>query len=403
MPHKFWQAGYGKGVRKMVADGQHLRSVVDFAHHQVFRYATTYTAIHVLQRAPNRGTIDYTRIDDLSDGIAQCRELEARPLGPYAGMTRRNVSQLPVGPGEFVFSDSVNAVVATGTKRLTEVADLAQGFKTGADKVFVVTLIGIKGGIATIRSAESGTKHKVEVTCLRPLVKSEHMKAYLLLPSRLRLILPYAPDGERWSLIKPADMRRDFPLLWNDYLLPMRSALDRREKGRFAGEHFYQYSRPQNFAPLSKQKIINPDICEHPQMCWDAEGDHVFSGGAAGGVAIVPNDGVNPFYLLGVLNSDFADSWIRSNGTPFRGGYLNCEIRFIRNLPIKVPETADEKKVAARIIESVRALMAAKSKVRSPKLSDRERKTLESEIESHKHRIDEAVFALYGVKDLPKS
>ncbi|MBX3395263.1 MAG: hypothetical protein KF841_07830 [Phycisphaerae bacterium] len=46
--------------------------------------------------------------------------------------------------------------------------------------------------------------------------------------------------------------------------------------------------------------------------------------------------------------------------------------------------------------------MADKKKLRSLKLSDRERNQLESEVEHHEKRIDEAVFALYGVKGLPE-
>ncbi len=105
---------------------------------------------------------------------------------------------------------------------------------------------------------------------------------------------------------------------------------------------------------------------------------------------------------MGILNSKFGDDWIRTNGTPFRGGYLNCEIRFLRSFPIKLPETADEKKTADRIIESVQATMAAKTKLRDGKLSDRDRGSLESEVESHEHRIDESVFRLYEVTGLPQ-
>src|ERR1035437_4418441 len=110
---------------------------------------------------------------------------------------------------------------------------------------------------------------------------------------------------------------------------------------------------------------MNPDICEHPQMGWDASGEYVFSGGAAGGVAILPGRGTDPMLLLGILNSRLADHWIRTNGTPFRGGYLNCEIRFIRELPIKLPKTAEEKNLAERITNSVRTIMVAKGKLRA--------------------------------------
>jgi hypothetical protein len=45
--------------------------------------------------------------------------------------------------------------------------------------------------------------------------------------------------------------------------------------------------------------------------------------------------------------------------------------------------------------------MDTKVKLRDAKLSDREHKTLEDEVESHERHIDEAVFRLYGVEALP--
>ena len=80
---------------------------------------------------------------------------------------------------------------------------------------------------------------------------------------------------------------------------------------------------------------------------------------------------------------------------------MNCEIRFIRDFPIRLPSTAAEKKLASRIVESVRETMAAKVKLRDAKLSDRERRTLEGDVENLEQRIDQAVFQLYGVDGLP--
>lgn len=45
--------------------------------------------------------------------------------------------------------------------------------------------------------------------------------------------------------------------------------------------------------------------------------------------------------------------------------------------------------------------MDAKAALRQPKLSDRETKQHEGAIEAHEKRINEAVFALYGVDGLP--
>lgn len=415
MPHKFWQAKYGEGLRKVIAEGKHLKSVVDFGHQQVFLGATTYTAIHLLSRKRNPDGINYARFDDLSDGAAQCAELDSPPRRPIPGVRRFKTDHPGPDTAPFRFADARNLVQVDGTKRLDEVADLAQGLKTGADKVFVVEFESGDASYAVIRSQATGRLHTIESASLRSLVKSEHMKQFDLRQTSMRLVFPYVRDGSKWRLLTPEEMRSRFPLLWKDYLLPLRPVLRKREKGRFDDDRFYQFSRPQNFEALSRPKIINPDICQRPQMCWDETGDHVFSGGAAGGVAIVPRVSTNAALLLGILNSKLTEYLIRINGTPFRGGYLNCEIRFIRDLPIKLPTTADDKKLAGRIIESVRILMDAKAKLRGATpsrsgakgrrkpvvLSDRDTKSLEAEIEAHEKRIDNAVFALYGVDGLP--
>ena len=399
MPHKFWQAKYGEGLRKIIADGKHLQSVIDFGDQQVFEGATTYTAIHVLGKASGPDTIDYVKFTELFDGVAQCAFIDADRDNVFPGMTRRHAQQLQPGSLPFHFAPSL--CDGAGVP-LSSIAHLAQGFKTGADGVFVVELIEVEDKIAVVRSEATGNTHKIEMDCLRPLVKSEHMKAFCILPTRLRLIFPYSRKGEQWQLLSPDEMESLFPKLWHGYLKPLRPVLAERERGRWDGDRFYRYSRPQNFEPLSQKKIINPDICEHPQMCWDSSGEYVFSGGAAGGVAIVPSSQVSPLLLTGILNSKYADAWIRQNGTPFRGGYLNCEIRFIKNLPIKLPETAAEKKLADCITESVRAIMDAQTTLRDGNLSDRERGSLERDVENDERRIDELVFRLYGVDGLPQ-
>ena len=94
------------------------------------------------------------------------------------------------------------------------------------------------------------------------------------------------------------------------------------------------------------------------------------------GNAIVPSDSANLLLLAEILNSSLLDAIKRESGTPlFRGGWLNCEIRFIRDLPIKLPETAGERKLAERIEESVRQVMAAKKQLGETGLSDREPRT----------------------------
>jgi hypothetical protein len=92
---------------------------------------------------------------------------------------------------------------------------------------------------------------------------------------------------------------------------------------------------------------------------------------------------------------------MRALSNHFHGGYYPANKQYLRNLPILIPENNEQKKSADKIVESVGVIVKAKLKLRDRKLSDRERQDLEGEVESHEHRIDEAVFRLYAVKGLP--
>ena len=116
------------------------------------------------------------------------------------------------------------------------------------------------------------------------------------------------------------------------------------------------------------------------------------------------------------MNSSCLDTFLQKVTTPFHSGWFAYSKLYLSQIPIKLPTTAEDKKLAGRITESVRAILDAKTKLRASVppvqsvkgrhkptgLSDRAIKSLESEVEAHERRIDEAVFALYGVDGLPE-
>lgn len=402
MPHKFWQAQYGEGLRAIIAEGKHLRSVVDFMEEQVFLGATTYTAIHILSKRQNAGGIDYASTTKLTDGVVQMAALEAGHA--IEGTARTSAIHPDAGNWSFVSEGSRIATLLanSNTQALSSVARLAQGLKTSGDRVFVVELVGKTKYLARIRSQATGKEHELEWAAIRPLIKSEHMKPFHVERSTKYLLFPYRRQGEKYEVIPVNIWESELPFAW-EYLNEVKAILQAREQGKMAERaDWFAYIYPKNFDVLRRPKLCIPDICEHMQVCIDEEGKYIFSGGAAGGNAIVPTDPTHLLLLAGILNSKLIETSLRQTGTKFRGGYLNCEIRFIRDLPIKLPKTPEERKLADRITASVRAIMDAKTGLRAGNLSDREANQLKSTVEANEKRIDEAVFALYGVKGLPE-
>jgi len=200
-------------------------------------------------------------------------------------------------------------------------------------------------------------------------------------------------------------MKKAYPKTYS-YLIECRKELESRERRRFAGEEFYQYSRPQNFEVMQKPKILVPAIADYAKYAIDERGEYFYvgSGGGGGGAhAILTNIEIDQHYLLGLLNSRCLDKYLQIITTPFHSGWYAYSKGYIEQIPILLPETGADQKLAARIAESVKKILAAKAKLRSDVMTDRLRGTYESEIEHHERRIDGDVFKLYGVDGLPNS
>lgn len=151
-------------------------------------------------------------------------------------------------------------------------------------------------------------------------------------------------------------------------------------------------------------KILTPSLARRGEYCLDLKGDLFFvgsGGGGGGGYGILLHDASNYEYILGLLNSQLLNWFVQKITTPFHSGWFAYNKQFIEQLPIKLPETVEDKKLADRVVQSVRTVMDDKLKLRDGRLSDRERRILEGDVETNERRIDEAVLRLYGVKQLP--
>jgi len=401
MPHRFWQAKYGEGLRKVIADGMHLQSVIDFGDQQVFDGVTTYTGIHVLSQKPVADYVNYAKIVELKDGRSQTVALDNRES--QSG-TLQFSARVPLSDKPWVFSDSgvslwLDAVRSNHSTLGQITSKIAQGLVSGCDGAFYLERRG-----QSFYSKLTQQTHMLENDLLHTLLKgSLHIRRWIPDTSPLCVLFPYERSGNEFSLIEPSDFAKKYPRTWK-YLQLCRTALEQREAGRFAGDRFYQYSRPQNFEVMDQAKILVPAIGQRAEYCIDARGEfyYVGSGGGGGGAhAVLPSIKIDLHYLCGLLNSKCLDSFLQIVTPPFHSGWYAYSKGYIAQIPIKLPTSAKDNKLADRIIEAVRRIMEAKLKQRDGKLSDRERDSLAGEIESLERRIDEAVFQLYGVEGLP--
>ena len=408
MPHKFWQNRDADGLRKIIADGKHLKAVVDFTDQQVFKGATTYTAIHVLAGKNGDAKLDVAKITSLDDGITQCAAIDA---GRAAPGVERFTTVLPVGSADWRFHDAATgkflaAMTAVGQPLYPDVCEAVfQGIVTGADPIFLTNNVkrsSKSAKVVELHSEELERFVSVEADLLVPVVRRQGFQSYIAIANHW-LILPY--DRTNGDIIPWATIEKDYPL-FADYVAKFRNKLEKREKGKFASR-WWGFSGAKNIELWGRSKILVPYMIETLQAVADDEGRffvNVTTGGY--GLALQPKVAAElgkegPAYIVGLLNSRLLDYVMRRLSNHFHGGYYPANKQYLQHLPIKLPATAAEKKLAERITEAVGTIMDAKATLRQPKLSDRETNQHHAAIEAHEAAINKAVFALYGVKGLP--
>jgi hypothetical protein len=383
--------------------------VIHFNAHQVFRGVTTYTAILILQGRPNVSTVEFVSIEKLDDGTETMQKLAAT-RGSVAGWFSISAHQHPSAAGPWSFATSPLLAVTSNLPHLEELADIFVGVQTDADDVYYIQPerpLKDAGPVAVLCPLTEKV-YQIEREILRPLATGTTAKRFLLDPAQFCVVFPFLPDKRgKWDVIDAKVLHNEYPLAYKFFHDPaIAKRLKARAKGKLANSPtFWDFVYRKNLRRQHLAKICVPRLAERVTAALDAGGARVaYCLDNVDVCGVVPRNATIPLeFLTGLLNSRLLDHLMRSSvRDSFRGGYLSLNKQYLGRLPIKLPETKEEKKLADRIVESVRTIMDAKTKLRGTKLSDRERGQLETSVDAHERRIDEAVFALYGVDGLPE-
>lgn len=346
---------YGAGLRKLVAEGRNLDRWLDFKSFQVFEEATTYTALQYFSRAPTEAI----RIAQAPRGVT--------PTDPWSEAEQQ------LGWGQEKFGDRwlllggveralVDRLAAT-CHRLDDSAftqAIFTGIQTSADDIYHLKRLG-PGQYLRSPPSDPQQPHvprpapyqvKVEDGIMRPLVSGKEAKRYCEPQTDTYLLFPYENTGERMEIVRFPASHNKFPKA-QAYLLSQKGPLEMREakrgrdgviRGPVYDELYYRYVYPKSLDKHSKPKLIVPRLVAHLGCIVDEQGTYYLDNVDVGGVLAA--DGVDPWFLAGILNAPVADWVFRRISKPFRGDYLSANKQFIAPLPIP-PATAKQNAAVA--------------------------------------------------------
>ena len=380
VPNKFFQAAYGKGLRRLLSEASAVSKVVDFGDAQVFETGTTYTCLLFLQKKPQAEMIHVPAATAVKARPQAPNLLEAQ--GEATALDSAQLSSRAWTFPSFEAESPMRRLREVGTP-LGEVADrIFQGIRTSANHIYVI---------------DESQAAKLEPDLLRPLLRGEEIKRYARLAPTRHVLIPYYIRDDKADLIPANELQASYPQTWR-YLQANRKALKDRERGRMRHEKWYAYVYPKNLTQFAYPKIVTPDIAPCASFSIDREGRHCFVSGY--GILLRSGVGVRLEYVLALLNSRLLDFYLRRVSTRLRGGFYRYFTQFLAQLPIRLLDlnNTDEKKqhddlvALAEAVLTLRERLALKAEVR-----DEERAEMERDIARTERDIDEQVYGLYGL------
>lgn len=389
LPHKFFQAQYGEPLRGLISRGKHLAQVVHFGDQQVFDRATTYTCLLFLDKGGSE-SCRFKKVEDLS--AWQSTEQAIEGSIPVKNITSGEWN-LTVGAGSALFEKLGKMPV-----KLDDVAErMGQGIRTSANEVYVLDLVSLSQNLVRVSSEYLAKKVEIEAAATLRFLQGREIKPYCVQPSGKVVIFPYQVEGKNCALLSENDLRRRFPKTYR-YLRECESFLRAREGGRWNGPQWYAYGRQQNIDLMSKSKILVPDIADQASFAFDQDGDYAFTSGY--GVTLKSNIAESPKYVLGLLNSNVLDFYLKRVSTTMRGGFFRYFTQFIEQLPIRrinfsdpSDKTGHDKMVT--LVERMLDFHKRSSATKAP--ADKER--LQRQIDATDQEIDRLVYDLYGLTE----
>ena len=378
-----WMAtDYGKNMRYLLSDGL-LNEIVDFGSLPVFLRANTYPAILILGHQRVKA-IEFKRV--ISRDQLNSTAIDNAPARKIALST---LSEMPWNLTEF---DLVSVLRARSTpwQPLMFFAHAYIGTLTGMDRAFVI-------------SQNAKLQAGIEDDIVFPYAyRGEEVRRYETMEPEAFVIYPYdeREDGVL-ALIPERELKDRYPNAF-EHLVGCKDTLRQRKDSRrlyASGADWYRHLRPGSFKYIRPEKLVIKGIGKQA-IVGALKGNTCFNGANCPGIILERMRGYDEKYLLGILNSLLASSYLRSVCPAKLSGYTRFNATNVNNTPIRVLDLSnhEDKTRHDRMVELVETMLKLHKDLRGDK-TNHEKSLIQRQINATDQQIDQLVYKLYGLTD----
>lgn len=407
VPGKFMKVGAASELRKLIAEGRHLKSITSFGAHQVFEDKSTYTCIIVLQK---RGSEEffYNEVDNLRGWFVRDEKEE--------NLCRKKASDL--SEETWILCTNRHKVLLDKlmlhSKPLGEIVGsdyIFNGIQTSANRVYVFTPTGEEEETYTFK-AFNGQSYQIEKAITKPYFRTaqgaDALNTYRTFAPNARVIFPYIRGGNGNLEILSLDaIQQRFPLLYA-FLQDAKNELDKPTRdiqpAPANDNEWHRYGRHQSLEACEiEEKIIVGVLAQSDKYAIDRMGTLVSSGGTAGYclIALPPDSNYSIYYIQAMLNA-VQSEWMASlYGEIFRGGYIARGTKVLKQIPIRTInfEDREEREAHDAIAARQKSLIELGDKMAGQAGNRRRLIPLQRLFYSMKREQQEAINSLYGMTE----
>jgi len=386
VPHKFFIVKGGKSLRDYITSNSNISKIIHFGVNQMFPGRSTYTAVLVLSSSPSE-QIMFKRLNTIS----QASYLSTR----YLSYNRSEYGQQP-----WIFLSDISQRVftqmeASGTVPLSQIAEIAVGLQTSADRIYIFKPIGETEN--TYKFIKEGLEVEIEKSICKPCLYDLSFSVFDTVDGNAQMIFPYQiVDGA--EPFSEDEMKDYFPLAW-EYLNRYRTPLSKRSINGSREPKWYQFGRSQSLTRFhDAPKLIWPVLSTKPSYIYDTLNLQFTGGGNGPYYSLFSKGEYSPLYILGILVHPLMEARIKSRASEFRGEYYSHGKQFIESLPIKAIDFDSPADVVIHqtIVEFVKQLIETRVSIQNASQPDR-RQVLNRKYAYLQDALIEEVNKLYGV------
>lgn len=298
-PNSHFHSAAGKKLRNLILP--HLIKIINFDHFQIFKDATAYTAISVLQKEK---TDNFLYAENFKNDL---QHVEYKKIPS---------NHMRADRWEFFDEKYLNKIIKLNRKysTLQEVADIHYGIATLKDDIYIFSPDKSDGNYLYLNN------FKIEKDICAPIIKASTYKGK---NQNLFLIFPYKNE----KVIPKNIFQKKYPEAYK-YFLHHRNILEMRDKGGGKNyEEFYSFGRNQGLKTSFGKKIITSTMNIAPRFYVIEDEKTSFYAG----YCIKPKKNINFYELCEALNSELMKEHISSVSKSYRGGYKSYAKSFLKD------------------------------------------------------------------------